>query len=523
MHAEIPARIFSFLKSTWVLAALAAALIGGGWYWYANAGKATQQFITVVRGPITEIVSVTGNTAPQESVSLAFGNGGIVESVHASVGDKVVAGETLARLDAADLAAQLKQSEAQIDSAKARLASLQAGAQPEDIAASQAAYDKSVQDLANLYAGISDIARDSYAKADDAVRVQLSSFFSNPDSTQPTLTFDTADSQSAVDARDGRISVGTLLTSWRTAISRLSPASSAADLDPAIDNELAILGQVSKFVSDASSALNASTNLSAAALAANKVAITAATAEVNAAIKNLNAVSQAIASQKLVAAGFKAQLALKKAGATAEDVAVQEAAVAQAEAAAASVSARLRNSAIVAPISGVVTQFDAKAGESVSPAVPLVSIISDSRFRIEADVPEVDVGKVSVGNHASITLDAFPNETFLGTVFYIDPAETVREGVVGYKVKASFDTPDRRLKSGLTANLKIATKHKDDALVLPQYAIVQNDLGAFVRVLDGATATDTPVTLGIQDDKGNVEVMSGVTEGEQVLNVGLKQ
>lgn len=506
-----------------MLAALAVIIIGGGWYWYANAGKSTQQFITVTRGPIVEIVSVTGNTAPQKSVSLAFGNSGTVASVYASVGDRVDAGETLARLDTADLAAQLNQSEAQIDAAKASLASLKAGAQPEDIAASQAAYDKSVQDLANLYAGISDTARDSYAKADDAVRVQLSGLFSNPDSTQPTLTFDTADSQSAVNARDGRISAGTALVSWQLTLARLSPASSAADLDAAIGSELSILGQISAFISDVSSALNASTNLPATTLAADKAAATVATAEVNAAVKSLNAVSQAIASQKLVVAGLRAQLALKKAGATAEDVAAQAAVVAQAEAAAASVSARLRNSAIVAPISGMVTQFDAKVGESASATVPLVSIISASRFQIEADVPEIDIGKVSVGDAVSLTLDAFPGEKFSGTVFYIDPAETVRDGVVGYKVKVSFDEPDPRLKSGLTANLKIATERKDAVLILPQYAIVQNDLGAFVRVLMGGTATDTPVSLGLQDDKGNVEVTSGVTEGEQVLNVGLKQ
>jgi multidrug efflux pump subunit AcrA (membrane-fusion protein) len=75
----------------------------------------------------------------------------------------------------------------------------------------------------------------------------------------------------------------------------------------------------------------------------------------------------------------------------------------------------------------------------------------------------------------------------------------------------------------LTANIDIQTKHKDKVLILPQYAILQNDQGTFVETLDSnKKIKQNPVTLGIVDEKGNVEVISGVTEGEQVLNIGLK-
>ena len=85
------------------------------------------------------------------------------------------------RLDASDLSAQLAQAQAQADSAQATLDGLIAGAQPSDIAASQAAVDKARQDLANMYAGISDTLSDSLAKGTDAVRTQLNGFFSNAD------------------------------------------------------------------------------------------------------------------------------------------------------------------------------------------------------------------------------------------------------------------------------------------------------------------------------------------------------
>ncbi|MDD2657510.1 MAG: HlyD family efflux transporter periplasmic adaptor subunit, partial [Candidatus Pacebacteria bacterium] len=157
-----------------------------------------------------------------------------------------------------------------------------------------------------------------------------------------------------------------------------------------------------------------------------------------------------------------------------------------------------------------------------SPGAPLVSIIGYGGFEVDAGVSEIDVGKLSVGNKVTMTLDAFPNETFTGSVFYIAPAQTNTQGVISYQIKISFNKADPRLKSGLTANIDIQTKKKDNVLILPQYAIVQNDNGTFVETLSGKTSTTSPVTLGISDQKGNVEILSGVTLGEQVINIGLK-
>jgi multidrug efflux pump subunit AcrA (membrane-fusion protein) len=121
-----------------------------------------------------------------------------------------------------------------------------------------------------------------------------------------------------------------------------------------------------------------------------------------------------------------------------------------------------------------------------------------------------------------MTLDAFPSETFTGAIFYIAPAETNTQGVITYQVKIAFDNADPRLKSGLTTNIDIQTKQVNDVLILPQYAILQNDNGTFVERVVAGVATTSPVTLGIQDQKGNVEILSGVTFGEQVVNIGLR-
>jgi len=93
---------------------------------------------------------------------------------------------------------------------------------------------------------------------------------------------------------------------------------------------------------------------------------------------------------------------------------------------------------------------------------------------------------------------------------------------VDYLVKVSFNTPDARIKSGLTANLDIDTQTDANALILPQYAVIQNASGTYVDILQKGAETQVPVTLGLRDQNGNVEIATGVTKGEQVINVGLK-
>ena len=225
----------------------------------------------------------------------------------------------------------------------------------------------------------------------------------------------------------------------------------------------------------------------------------------------------------MIVSGAQADLQIKLAGATAQDIEAQQAQVSQAQASVASVRAKLANSKIVAPISGLVTICDAKIGQVATPGTTLIAIISSNKLEADVQVPEIDIGKIAIGDPVTMNFDAFPNESFKGKVFYIDPAQTLNQGAVDYKVKVSFDTVDQRLKSGLTVNLNIETKTDENALILPQYAVEQNDQGTFIEKIVNNKASTTAVTLGIQDQNGNVEILTGVQEGDKVLNVGLKQ
>jgi len=519
--ASLSKRVPKFFKSKWVIGGL-ILLVLIVLYIVFHHPKSTYQFVAVTEGPITETVSVTGNTTPMQSVQLGFQNTGTIARVNYQLGSTVGAGAVIAELNTASLSASLDQAQANVDAEQATLAGLEAGSQPQDIAASQAALAVAQQDLVNLYASISDAATSGYAKANDAVRTQINTLFANGETKQPTLTYETNDSQDASNAISLRISASNELNAWQAELTGLSASSPSLVLQAELTKDLAHLAVMQQLFNAVSATLDENLNLSASALAADKANVTVGLTEINASISSLNTISQNIASQQSTVAQAQANLALKQAGSTPSSIAAQQAQVEQAQAGVASAEANLQNSQIIAPISGTVTQQDAKVGQLASPGTPLVSIIGMNGFEVDAGASETDVGKLKVGDPVSMTLDAFPGETFNGSVFYIAPAETDTGGVITYLVKVSFDKADPRLKSGLTANLDIQTQSKPDVLILPQYAILQNDQGTYVEILQNKKVVQVPVMLGIQDENGNVEIVSGVTAGEQVITIGLK-
>ena len=136
-------------------------LILGGYLIFSEGANLPTDLITVARGDITESVIVTGNTKPVATIDLAFQTSGRIASISASVGSTVVAGQIIATEDVSKLAAQLKEAQAGVEAAQAKLDALKNGARPEDIQITQTTLDKAIQDLANDYNGVLTILNDA--------------------------------------------------------------------------------------------------------------------------------------------------------------------------------------------------------------------------------------------------------------------------------------------------------------------------------------------------------------------------
>ncbi len=173
-----------------------------------------------------------------------------------------------------------------------------------------------------------------------------------------------------------------------------------------------------------------------------------------------------------------------------------------------------------APFDGVVTSLhNRNVGELISANVPAVSLISESNFEIEANVPEADIAKIKIKDHATLTLDAYAGSVFFeAEVSDIDPAETIIEGLSTYKVTFQFKSEDLRIKSGMTADLLVLTDKRENVLVIPQRAVFNKDGQSVVKVIrDNGETNEVFIQTGLRGSDGNVEVLRGLNEGDRIV------
>ncbi len=513
--------VWDFIKRRYIVSAIIlviAVLILNGIF---GGGGQDVQSIQVKRGTISQEVEVTGKVSPAQELSLAFEKSGRVVSVRSDVGDRVYSGESLVILDQSDLLAQLAQAKASVAAEQATLDQLISGSRPEEIRIKETALSQATQDLQNVYKSVLQTLEGAYLNANDAVRKQTNGMFANEESSDAQLTFSTY-AQEKIDAPKLRYASTLELNAWRIELDSLYIESSIGNLSLALKKAEAHLVAIKNFVNRISDAVTYSSGLSETTLNLYKTNITTARSQVNTALTSISSAQQTISSKELAVQAAQDALTLARAGSTKEQIDSQRARLEAANANVISVEAQLDKTVLRAPINGIVTKQDAKVGQIVSPNIQMVGVISEGKYQIDVNIPEVDISKVAIGNPVSITLDAIQRETFQGKVVSIDPAETVVDGAVNFKVKIALDNNDPRIKSGFTANLTISTLVKENVLFLPQFAILQNDQGIFVKKVVGDELVQTAITTGIKGRDGSVEILSGVSEGDVVANVGLK-
>lgn len=147
----------------------------------------------------------------------------------------------------------------------------------------------------------------------------------------------------------------------------------------------------------------------------------------------------------------------------------------QAKAAIVQVKQNLDYATITSPIDGVVISRAVEEGQTVAAGFEtptLFTIANDlTQMQVIADVDEADIGQVKDGQRVEFTVDAYPDDTFVGTVQQVRLEATTESSVVTYEVVISAYNPDLKLKPGLTANVTIYTLEKEHALAVPTKAL----------------------------------------------------
>ncbi len=178
---------------------------------------------------------------------------------------------------------------------------------------------------------------------------------------------------------------------------------------------------------------------------------------------------------------------------------------------------------LVTPISGVITHIDTPTvGVNITPATSTIEIVDPESLLFEANIDEVDVGLLSLGQTANIALDAFPDATFSGKISYISYSSQVSGGgATVFPVQITFNEPET-LRIGLNGDVTIETNSIPDALLIPIEAIREQDSGKFVYKKTGKTYTLVPVIVGEQNDT-EIVITNGVSRGDVVVIKGFSQ
>lgn len=193
------------------------------------------------------------------------------------------------------------------------------------------------------------------------------------------------------------------------------------------------------------------------------------------------------------------------------------AAMSRDEASVALARARLDKTKMTASHAGVVGLRKVGVGDYVSPGQELVTLDVIDPIKIDFRVPELYLSSLREGLHVEFRLDALPGESHAGTVYAIDPRVDINGRSLAVRARAS--NTDRRLRPGLFARVELILGRQDDALFIPEEALVPEGRDHFVfKIVDGK-AHWAQVTIG--HHKGNeVQINSGLQFGDLVVTAG---
>lgn len=449
-----------------ILAILVIAAAAGVVLWrsrYTGKAEETMRSASVQRGGMVEAVSASGSIEPERRVSLRFETPGRVAEVLVQVGERVEAGDALARLDTRQLELQVDQSEAALALAEAQLAQLRAGPRAAEIERAEANLRAAQAQL-----GVAEANRDQLVSGPSDAQIAAA---------EAKVASARVKKEVAQDAYDLIEGEGTEKeqANYDLYTAKRELAAAQAELDELINGP------------DADELRAARANVQAAA-------------------------AQRDASQ--------AQLDQLLAGPTEEELADAEAQVAQAQAALELAELSLKDAALRAPFDGVVAKINAIPGEMAPTQQPAIVLLDDSPLHITVSVDEVDVTRLTEEQTAQVAVDALPDAVITGTVKKVAPVATLESGVVAYGVVVELAPTEAPIRADMTAGVTIVVEELIDVLRIPTWVVrIDDDTGqTYVHRRIGDEIERVDVELGVRYG-GVAQVLAGLSEGDEVVRV----
>ncbi len=172
---------------------------------------------------------------------------------------------------------------------------------------------------------------------------------------------------------------------------------------------------------------------------------------------------------------------------------------------------------VESPISGTVGRVYVDIGSSVNPQTPVALVVNMDKVKIELDIPEKYLPKVSLEQQARILVDAYPQENFTGNVTKASPVLDL--ATRSAPIEITIDNLDHRLKSGMFARVNLVIEEIKDVPVILKEAVIGKGPDTYVYVIEDQKAVLKKVTLGLRQAEF-MEVKVGLKEGDSVVIMG---
>jgi HlyD family secretion protein len=469
---------------------------------------------------LTDRITASGNVIPFQTANISPKTAGRVAKLYVEQGDRVVQGQKIAQMENAELQAGFAQALANVQQAQANLNKAKNGTRAEEIAQSKA---KLTQAQANLNKAKNGNRPEETAQ----VQAKLAQAQANLNLTRSIAPQQIEQATAQVASSTAKLKLA------KANVDRFrSLKSSGAIAQDKLDQSISDYQTARANLLDTQQKLQQARNSSQSEIAQRQAAVTEAQQALRQ--SQLGSRSEDVAS--FVAQVEQAQAAYQQAknGSRPEEIAQFTAALAVANAQLQSARAQLNDSTVIAPFAGLITQRYASIGAFVTPttsaststsatSTSIVALAKD--MEVKAKVPEVDIGKIKLGQKVEVTADAFSDRPFQGTVRLVAPEAVVEQNVTSFEVRVALDTGKDILRSGMNVNTIFSGKRTNNALTVPTVAISskRGQTGVYVPGTNNEPVFKViKVGASVRD---KVQVLEGLQSGDRVfidIPVGFK-
>ena len=506
-------------------------LIGGATAWAAGgSGNSGYRLTTVVRARVAKSLDVVGTVEPVNDASASFQVAGQVESVSATVGEKVTAGQSLASLDPTALSESVSSAQSTLDSDDAQLtededsqtssstttstttanaattttttAVSASGGSPSGTGGTGTASTAISKDQATVVSDQSKESTDQQQEAADLAEAESVCETSSSSPPAPTTT---------------TTSTTPTTTSPTTGTGTSDTSACASALDQVSTDQQLVAKDQSTLATDEDTlaqALSSEASSSTSSSGTTSSPTQSSTSTPSSASSASSATSSATTGAKSGSTGTVGSGST--ASDSAEQIASDEAAIDTAKANLVEAQQSLDEAELSSPISGTITSVGVSVGDAVSAgsSTDVIVIVGTQSYEVTGTLSSTQVASVKVGYSAQVAVDG-KTAALAGTVAQVGPVQSSTSGYT-YPIVVALPATATGLYSGSTANVAISTGHAKDVLAVPSSAVIVQGTRSYVLTLSSGKLVDNTIKTGIVGDT-YTQVLSGLKEGESIV------